>query len=87
MKTKIRYIAPVLALAAIGGAISLAPVALAAPGAAATAQLVQPAAAAAAPSPSPSPAPTQPTSGDPAVPFGTYIGGFDNSFDGNQLAS
>jgi hypothetical protein len=63
MKTTIKYIAPWLAAAAIGGAIGLAPVASAAPG---TTPVPQTKVAA---NPAPAPAPTPFESGtDPLVP-------------------
>jgi hypothetical protein len=81
VKIKTRYIATVLATAAIG-AVGLAPAALAATGttgapALDTAVVADPA----APNPGPGP-----TGGDPQVPYGTNINPDVDNFDGNSLA-
>jgi len=81
VKTKTRYIATLLATAAIG-AVGLAPATLAAVGATGapaleTAVVADPAA------PNPAPAPT---GGDPQVPYGTNINPDVDNFDGNSLA-
>jgi hypothetical protein len=79
MKAMIKYVAPILAAATIGGSIDLAPVALAAHGTA-------PAAPSTATKQAPAPAPFQ-TGVDPLVPSGTgadpyvpYYPGTDRPF-------
>ena len=81
--TKTRYIAMLLATAAIGAAISLAPAALAATGTTG-APTVENAVVADAGSPDPAPAPS--TGGDPQVPYGTNVNFNVDNFDGNSLA-
>ena len=84
--TKTRYIAMLLATAAIGAAISLAPAALAALAATATtgAPTLENAVVADPVSPNPAPAPS--TGGDPQVPYGTNVNFNVDNFDGNSLA-
>jgi len=81
--TKTRYIAMLLATAAIGAAISLAPAALAAT-AATGAPTLENAVVADPVSPNPAPAPS--TGGDPQVPYGTNVNFNVDNFDGNSLA-
>ena len=78
--TKTRSIAMLLATAAIGAAISLAPAALAATGA----PTLENAVVADPVSPNPAPAPS--TGGDPQVPYGTNVNFNVDNFDGNSLA-
>lgn len=85
MRAQTRYTAQLLAATMIGGAMILAPVALADSSAAAVPDAVLQAVAA-NPTPSPAPAPPPPSGGDPQVPNGTYLGYDANSFDGNSLA-
>jgi hypothetical protein len=81
VKTNTRYITALLAAAAIGAAISLAPVALAAP-ATATATVVS-----SDPTPvSSDPTPAPVTGGDPEVPYGTQDYPDVDNLDGNSLA-
>jgi hypothetical protein len=79
VKTKSRYIATLLATAAIG-AVGLAPAALAAMG---TTGVLETAVVADPASPNPAPGPT---GGDPQVPYGTNINPDVDNFDGNSLA-
>jgi hypothetical protein len=81
--TKTRYIATLLATAAIGAAISLAPAALAATGTTGAPTLEN---AVVADPASPDPAPAAPTGGDPQVPYGTNVNTDVDNFDGNSLA-
>jgi hypothetical protein len=81
--TQTRYIAMLLATAAIGAAISLAPAALAA-AATTGAPTLENAVVADPVSPNPAPAPS--TGGDPQVPYGTNVNFNVDNFDGNSLA-
>jgi hypothetical protein len=81
--TKTRYIATLLATAAIGAAVSLAPAALAATGTTGAPTLEN---AVAADPASPDPAPAPPAGGDPQVPYGTNVNFNVDNFDGNSLA-
>jgi len=81
--TKTRYIAMLLATAAIGAAISLAPAALATTGTTGAPTLEN---AVVADPVSPNPAPAPSTGGDPQVPYGTNVNFNVDNFDGNSLA-
>jgi hypothetical protein len=81
--TETRYIAMLLATAAIGGAISLAPAALAATGTTGAPTLEN---AVVADPVSPNPAPAPSTGGDPQVPYGPNVNFNVDNFDGNSLA-
>jgi hypothetical protein len=81
--TKTRYIAMLLATAAIGAAISLAPAALAATGTTGAPTLEN---AVVADPVSPNPAPAPSTGGDPQVPYGPNVNFNVDNFDGNSLA-
>lgn len=85
MSSQIRYMAPLMAATAIGGAMVMGPVALADSTAAAVPHAM-PQVVAANPSPSPAPVPPPQTAGDPQVPYGTTLGFDSNNFDGNSLA-
>jgi hypothetical protein len=81
--TETRYIAMLLATAAIGAAISLAPAALAATGTTGAPTLEN---AVVADPVSPNPAPAPSTGGDPQVPYGPNVNFNVDNFDGNSLA-
>jgi hypothetical protein len=85
VRSQTRYMAPLLAAAAIGGAVILGSVA---PADSLTAAEPHAMLQAAATNPTPAPAPVQPpqTVGDPQVPYGPTLGFDTNNFDGNSLA-
>jgi hypothetical protein len=86
MNTKIRYVAPLLAAAAISGAIGLAPVAIADPGTAGAPQATSQHTVTAHPTAPPSSAPTQYGSGaDPLVPSGGGADPFVPLYPGYEL--